>query len=164
MAVRVYSELTVEILSTYYGLNLIICHLKKKSLKCMLCINSFIQGLQPGSHYIALELRLSCTNPSIWAMASPGHSLLMFLLFFLSEYVPIAQAPHPTRAGFGSDLWLVRIIILFTSMMTSWNGSIFHITGPLCREFIGHRWIPLTKASDAELWCYPWSTPGPTVE
>ena len=26
-------------------------------------------------------------------------------------------------------------------------------TGPLCGEFTGHRWIPLTKASDAELWC-----------
>ena len=22
-----------------------------------------------------------------------------------------------------------------------------------------HRWIPLTKARDAELWCFPWSTP-----
>ena len=27
----------------------------------------------------------------------------------------------------------------------------FRVTGPLCREFTGHRWIPLTKASDAEL-------------
>ena len=24
----------------------------------------------------------------------------------------------------------------------------------------GHRWIPLTKASDAELWCFLWSAPG----
>ena len=28
---------------------------------------------------------------------------------------------------------------------------------PLCGEFIGHWWIPLTKASDAELWCFLWS-------
>ena len=27
-------------------------------------------------------------------------------------------------------------------------------TGPLCGEFTGPRWIPLTKASDAELWCF----------
>ena len=40
------------------------------------------------------------------------------------------------------------------SMMTSSNGSIFRVTGPLCGEFTGHRWIPLTKASDAELWCF----------
>ena len=39
-------------------------------------------------------------------------------------------------------------------MMTSSNGNIFRVTGPLCGEFTGHRWIPLTKASGAELWCF----------
>ena len=39
-------------------------------------------------------------------------------------------------------------------MMTSSNGNIFCVTGPLCGEFTVHRWIPLTKASDAELWCF----------
>ena len=33
-------------------------------------------------------------------------------------------------------------------------------TGPLCGEFTGPRWIPLTKASDAELWCFLWSALG----
>ena len=36
-------------------------------------------------------------------------------------------------------------------MMTSWNGNIFRVAGHLCREFTGPRWIPHTKASDAEL-------------
>ena len=36
--------------------------------------------------------------------------------------------------------------------MTSSNGNIFRVTGPLCGEFTGHRWIPLTKASDAEFY------------
>ena len=27
------------------------------------------------------------------------------------------------------------------------------------REFTGHRWIPLRKASDAELWCFLWPVP-----
>ena len=40
------------------------------------------------------------------------------------------------------------------TMMTSWNGNIFRVTGPLYGEFTGHRWIPLTNASDAELWCF----------
>ena len=47
-------------------------------------------------------------------------------------------------------------------MMTSSNGNIFRVTGPLFGEFIGHRWISLTKASDAELWCFlldVWSVP-----
>ena len=29
--------------------------------------------------------------------------------------------------------------------MTSSNGNIVRVTGPLCWEFIGYRWIPLTK-------------------
>ena len=44
-------------------------------------------------------------------------------------------------------------------IMTSSNGNIFHITGPLWGEATGHWWIPLTKASDAELWCFFLSTP-----
>ena len=54
--------------------------------------------------------------------------------------------------------------ILQHFMMTSSNGNIFHVTGPLCGEFTGHRWIPLTKASDAEFWCFLWSAPEQTVE
>ena len=30
--------------------------------------------------------------------------------------------------------------------------DLFRVTGPLCGEFTGHRWIPLTKASDTDLW------------
>ena len=43
-------------------------------------------------------------------------------------------------------------------MMTSSNGNIFRVTGHLYGEFTGPRWIPRTKASDAELWCFLWST------
>ena len=35
----------------------------------------------------------------------------------------------------------------------------FRVTGPLCGEFTGPRWIPRTKASDAELWCFLWCAP-----
>ena len=31
-------------------------------------------------------------------------------------------------------------------------------------EFTGHQWIPLTKASDAELSCLLWSAPEQTIE
>ena len=49
-------------------------------------------------------------------------------------------------------------------MMTSSDGNIFRVTGPLCGEFTGSRWIPLTKASDAELWCILWFAPEQTAE
>ena len=39
-------------------------------------------------------------------------------------------------------LWHTQISL---RMMTSSNGNIFRVTGPLCGEFAGHRWIPLTK-------------------
>ena len=49
-------------------------------------------------------------------------------------------------------------------MMTSSNGNIFHITGPLWGESTSHRWSPFTKASDAELWCFLSSAHEQTVE
>ena len=44
-------------------------------------------------------------------------------------------------------------------MMTSSNGNIFRVTGHLCGEFTSEQWISRTKDSDAELWCFLWSTP-----
>ena len=50
-------------------------------------------------------------------------------------------------------------VVLYIRMMTSSNRYIFRVTGHLCAEFTSHRWIPRTKASDAEHWCFLWSTP-----
>ena len=47
-------------------------------------------------------------------------------------------------------------------LMTSSNGNIFRVTGLLWGEFTGDRWIPLTKASDVELFVL--SAPEQTVE
>ena len=54
---------------------------------------------------------------------------------------------------------IARCLFIAFAMMTSSNGNIFRVTGHLCGEFTGHRWIPDTKASDAELWCFLWSAP-----
>ena len=43
-------------------------------------------------------------------------------------------------------------------MMMSSNGNIFRVTGHFCGEFTGHRWILRTKTSDAEIWCFLWSS------
>ena len=56
-------------------------------------------------------------------------------------------------------VWLCKHLAFKMSMITSSNENIFRVTGPLCREFTGHRWFPLTKSSDAELWCFLWSAP-----
>ena len=50
------------------------------------------------------------------------------------------------------------------TMMTPSNGNIFRVAGHLWGESTGDRWIPLTKASDAELWWFLWSAPEQTLE
>ena len=48
--------------------------------------------------------------------------------------------------------------------MTSLTGNIFRVTDPMCEEYTGHRWFPLTKANDAEILCFLWSAPEQTDE
>ena len=50
------------------------------------------------------------------------------------------------------------------AMMTSSNGNIFRVTGPLCGEFIGHWWIPRIKVSGAKLWYFLWHAHGQMAE
>ena len=74
------------------------------------------------------------------------------------RWTPKAEAILPilscTRlVSLGSGAWITD------NMMTSSNGHIFLVTGPLCEEFTDHRWIPLTKANNAELLCFLWSAP-----
>ena len=57
-----------------------------------------------------------------------------------------------------------RCVLSGMHMMTSSNGNIFRVTGPLCGEFTGHRCNPRTKASDAELWCFLWFVPEQMIQ
>ena len=57
--------------------------------------------------------------------------------------------------------------MILTCILSWWRQqmeNISRVTGPLWGEFIGHRWIPLTNASDTELWCLLWSAPEQTIE
>ena len=52
------------------------------------------------------------------------------------------------------------------TFITRWRHQIetFSHYCPLWGECTGDRWIPLTKSSDADLWCFLWSAPVQTVE
>ena len=66
-----------------------------------------------------------------------------FSMIYMHMYI------HITCCDFFYNIWFI--------MMTSSNGNIFRVTGHLRGEFTGPRWIPRTKASDAELRCFLWS-------
>ena len=51
----------------------------------------------------------------------------------------------------GPRLLVTHSFTCVNLMMTSSNGNIFLVTGHLCGEFTGHRWILHTKASDVDV-------------
>ena len=59
------------------------------------------------------------------------------------------------RAHYAPYQWLPNIVEY--SSLLGFCGKIFRVTDHLCGEFTGPRWIPRTRTSDAELWCFLWS-------
>ena len=101
-------------------------------------------AVSKGSHTICVlfEEDLDCSDGVV---PQQGYHINLVLLFCpCMPYLPASQQICNTC------IWCYHV-------MTSSNGDIFRITGHLCGEFIGPRWIPRTKASDAELWCFLWS-------
>ena len=66
-----------------------------------------------------------------------GHISLMKYEFHHKAWFTAIQNnyTHTTR------IWMRQCVF----MMTSSNGNIFRVTGHLCGEFTGHRWIPHTQ-------------------
>ena len=78
-------------------------------------------------------------GPSSYSTLTQGHMLSIFLswlLWFLTK---------------ASSDWYELYIF---SIMTSSNGNIWCVTGPLRGESADHWWIPITKISGMELWCF----------
>ena len=144
----------------------------------------YIDGLVQGRHNssaLAMELHLSCINPLICGNANPYSEITWALMHLKSWktqlfveklvqvnnkeiiksslYCPVA-GEFPTQRASNTE----SILSLQGCMMMSSNGNIFHGTGPLRGESTSHQWIPLTKVSDAELWCFLWSATEQTVE
>ena len=66
------------------------------------------------------------------------------------NFVCVYKISRVRVANVAENSMRCRRLGLRTHMMTSSNGNIFRVTGHLCGEFTGPRWIPRTKASDAE--------------
>ena len=73
----------------------------------------------------------------------------------------VCRSDHPAAVKYSWKLRVKQTVPRYDkntiNIMTSSNGNIFRVTGPLCAEFTGPWWMPITKASDADLWCFLWS-------
>ena len=101
------------------------------------------------------------TNIDRWRLRMTSWHRNVFALLALCEGNP------PPKGSLHKWTTFRNLVLLLSartgrwrSMMTSPKGNIFHVTGHLCGEFTGPLWIPNTKASDAELWCFLWSASG----
>ena len=112
-----------------------------------------------------MACRLLCTKPSQPMMAccqldTKGHISLKIYLKIKSFHSITCIWEGCLQNGDNIVSTSIYEYLQYTKIvMTSSNGNIFRVTGPLCGEFTGHRWIPLTKTSDAKLWCFLWSAP-----
>ena len=86
---------------------------------------------------------LSRQTNDLHVYSSKKYSVTNALTIIYSKFKWINSAFHIQNA----TIWLLSMFAHI--MMTSSNGDIFRVTGPLCGEFIGH----------AELWCFLWSAP-----
>ena len=85
---------------------------------------------------------------SDWNRTRTEWGYTVHCLFWFSSEVYLAD--HVKRWGHSLDSYLCITVI----MMTSSNGNTSRVTSHLWGEFTGPRWIPRTKAIDAELWCF----------
>ena len=94
-----------------------------------------------------------------WTDDSPGYWHVLYILNFnefTNRYIPKKSVQLPWHINY-IRVWAMPKgsgVYSNQSMMTSSNGNVFRVTSHLCEEFTGHRWIPLTKARYAGLWCF----------
>ena len=87
-----------------------------------------------------------------------AEKLILHTLFGIIWLAP-GESYHYNFEVLGKYSLLIHHVVGTGIMMTSSNGNIFCVRGHLGGEFAGHRRIPRTKATDAELWCFLWSEP-----
>ena len=142
------------------------CHSENQTfLLCRLC-----NGAHPNKNTINIYSCKTIRQGNIWAtFGSKQFQLCVACMTYICGIIcgiygcEIVALTCTQLANLSSNMivnWGVgKWIVLRNSsyyMMTSSNGNSFRVTSPLWGESTGRRWIPLTKASDAELLCLLW--------
>ena len=126
---------------------------------------NILNKADPVTNRIQIEENWPCSNETWLSLAYYSFNRDQ-RVWVLSRFIQLESQGHINPMKIQIKGWnmipyyQITLVVLHgpVYMMTSSNGNIFRITGPLCREFTGHRWIPRIMASDAELWCFLWST------
>ena len=148
-------------------------YLKRQYTPVYLCVHSFVSHVK---HYIDVIMttmasqitRLTVVYSIFYSGADQRkHQISASLAFVRGIHRWPGNSPHKWSATrkmfpFHNVIMLMNMALsipfgqgyINVHMVTSSNESIFRITGHLCGEFTGPRWIRRTKVSDAELWCW----------
>ena len=61
------------------------------------------------------------------------------------NFTYVVRGPLPEAQDHWSSIATECYCLMITNhiMVTSWHGIVFYVSGPLCRESSGHRWIPI---------------------
>ena len=117
----------------------------------MLGSNLFAKDLLEGASFDITIARFMCTQ--------------YISIRWISGLVPSISKPKREISWRITFVYLLLVRCCWVRIyMTSSNGNIFRVAGPLWGKSTGHRWIPLTKASDAEFWYFLLSAPEQTLE
>ena len=108
------------------------------------------------NNHEADDLRCYRAHYDVSVMSPNKENIAMIQFFFVQSCLP--HSLKPWHVFLLAAQFMMFLQISQQNMMTSSNGNIFCVTGHLCREFTGPRWIPCTKASDIELRYFLWST------
>ena len=96
----------------------------------------------------------SCCTKSVWYVV---HLTLLTCCF--------GDLPFSLSGGVLVILSMPKLVYVFLTICLTiscvpwWRHQMgtFSALLAICREITGHRWIPLTKASEAAFWCFLWS-------
>ena len=127
-----------QIWKHWFGL--LVCH-KWDNKKVTYCWNNNNKNncIQVQRVSLAAALHISCLlymfhNPEYYIVFGQQVDISLLLTTWLNHHSRMLTQ-------------VCAIVLVDVTMMTSSNGIIFRVTGPLCGEFTGQRWIPHSPVS-----------------
>ena len=91
---------------------------------------------------------------AVWFIAWPVHQHPWYWLCRVCKFLSYTRKDSTTCVMWRNDIKIDEFLCFPRTWWSHLRQNIFRFTGHLCGEFTGHRWIPHTKASYAELWCF----------